>query len=129
MEGAPPQTEISTRIDSIIYDSETDLGVRRQPPHFVPTGAQLSDENLLNDQLHWLRDQNYRTVLRPFEQGLSHFLESEKKPQLLGDVVTDMYEAAEALAKIVTGRLHKDLSANAEMFIVTSRFRISTRRC
>src|SRR5216684_879099 len=51
------------------------------------------------------------------KKGLSHFLEAEKKPYLLADVVTDMYESIEALSKIVTGRGNKDLSANAEMFI------------
>jgi hypothetical protein len=52
----------------------------------------------------------------PFEKGLRHFLESLNKPDLLSDVVTDLYEAVEALAKIVTGR-DKDLSANREQFL------------
>jgi hypothetical protein len=103
-------------IDKIVRDSETDLGISWQPPHFVPTGAPLLDERLVNDQLRWLRDQNYNTVYEPFAKGLSHFMESEKKPQLLADVLTDMYESAEALAKIVTGR-DKDLSSNREAFV------------
>lgn len=41
----------------------------------------------------------------------------EKRPELLSDVITDAYEALEALAKIVTGRESKDLSGNAELFI------------
>lgn len=39
------------------------------------------------------------------------------KPQLLPDVVTDMYEALESLAKITTDRGDKDLSANRDLFI------------
>jgi hypothetical protein len=44
-------------------------------------------------------------------------LESEKKPHLLSDVITDMYESIEALSKIITSRETKDLSGNAELFI------------
>ncbi len=115
--GTGLEDELSAWIHGIIRDSEVDLGIDWQPPDFVPTGARLLDDKLVNDQLHWLRDHNYSTVLRPFQEGLSHLMESEQKPQLLGDVVTDMYESVEALAKIVTGRPGKDLSGNAEMFI------------
>lgn len=111
------QDELTNFVNGIIRRSETDLSIGWQPPIFLPTGARLLDEKLVNEQLHWLSDPKYSTVRRPFEKGLSHFLESEQKPQLLGDVVTDMYEAVEALAKIVTGRPHKDLSANREMFV------------
>lgn len=111
------ENELSDQIYSIIQASEVDLGIDWQPPIFIPTGARLLDETLVNDQLHWLRDHSYSTVLRPFQEGLSHFLESEQKPHLLGDVITDMYESLEALAKIVTGRPNKDLSANRESFI------------
>jgi|SRR5712691_7622673 len=53
----------------------------------------------------------------PYEKGLRHFLEAEKRPEVLSDVITDMYEALEELAKIVTGRPNTDLSRNAEAFI------------
>ncbi len=108
---------LTIRIIQALQASEIDLGIDWQPPIFVPTGARLLDERLVNEQLHWLSEPQYRTVYEPFEKGLSHFLEAEKKPQLLTDVVTDMYESVEALAKIVTGRPSKDLSGNAEMFI------------
>jgi hypothetical protein len=109
--------QLTMDIDGIIQASETDLGISWQPPIFVPTGAKLLDERLVYDPLHWLDDPKYQSVYDPFKNGLSHFLESQKKPQLLKDVITDMYEAAEALAKIVTGRTNKDLSANRELFI------------
>ena len=44
-------------------------------------------------------------------------MEAQNRPDRLADVVTDMYEALEGLAKIVTGKPKKDLSANAERFI------------
>jgi hypothetical protein len=108
---------LSSLVERILDYSETDLGIDWQPPVFVPTGARLLDERLVNEQLRWLSDPQYRTVYEPFEKGLSHFLETERKPQLLPDVVTDMYESVEALAKIVTGKPNKDLSGNRELFV------------
>ncbi len=58
-------------------------------------------------------------MLAPFSKGLQHLLESDKRPELGSDVITDMYEALEALAKVVTGRSTRDLSANAELFLST----------
>ena len=52
---------------------------------------------------------------RPFEKGLKHWMEGHKNPERYGDVITDVYEAVEALAKSVTGR-DADLSANREKF-------------
>jgi len=70
----------------------------------------------VNEPLRWLREKGYTTVAAPFEKGLEHLLKSQGNPALRADVVTDVYEALEALAKIVTGR-DRDLSANAETFI------------
>jgi hypothetical protein len=110
---------LSTSINIVLSESEIDLGIGWQPPTFVRTGARLLDIRLVNEPLRWLSDPKYKSVYEPFEKGLSHFLEAEKKPHLLADVVTDMYEAVEALAKIVTGRKNKDLSANAELLVRT----------
>jgi hypothetical protein len=79
-------------------------------------GAALLDQKLVNDTLHWLRGAGYDSVLKPFEKGLHHLLEAHIKKDGLSDVITDMYEAVEALAKKVTGR-DKDLSENRELFI------------
>ncbi len=111
------QDELSNLIEVAVRASEIDLGITWQPPIFVPTGARLLDERLVNDPLHWLPAPEYERVRKPFEKGLSHFLESENKPHLLADVITDMYESVEALSRIVTGRHNKDLSANREIFI------------
>ena len=115
--GSGYQTEVTEMIRLALSSSETDLGIEWKPPKFVPTGARVLDDHLINEQLRWLSKPKYKAVYEPFEKGLSHFIESEKKPQLLPDVITDMYESVEALAKIVTDRPGKDLSGNAEMFI------------
>ncbi len=47
---------------------------------------------------------------------MDHFLKSQQNPELRADVITDMYEALEATAKIVTGS-KKDLSGLQELFI------------
>ena len=75
------------------------------------------DERLVNESLRWLSEPKYSTVYDPFGKALAHFVESEGKPQLLTVVIRDMYEALEALAKIITGRYSKDLSANRDIFI------------
>ena len=108
-------------------ESEADLGIGWEPPIFVRTGAMLLDLHLVNEPLRWLSDPKYTAVYTPFEKGLGHFLESPKKPQLLQDVITDMYESVEALSKITTGRSHRDLSANAELFVTQLRLRLNTR--
>jgi hypothetical protein len=108
------------QLDIIVRDilsaSEADLGLQWKGGKFLPAGANLLDELLVNDNLHWLRRAQYITVLEPFEKGLRHLLESRKRAELTSDVITDTYEALEALAKIVTGR-DSDLSANQESFI------------
>lgn len=108
---------VRSRIQNLIDMSEVDLGIRWENEQFIPSGARLLDEKFVNEPLHWLSDQRYESVLGPFKKGLQHFLHSRKRPELLPDVVTDMYEALEALAKIVTGRSNKDLSANKDLFL------------
>jgi hypothetical protein len=108
--------ELSNLIQYAISLSETDLGIEWRDGVFWASGAKLLDEALVNESLKWLADKGYQDVLIPFEKGLRHFLEAIQKPERLGDTVTDVYEAVEALAKRVTGR-DRDLSENAELFI------------
>ena len=104
-------------INLIMTESEIDLGISWKDGRFIKSGAKLLDDNLVNDVLHWLREKKYLSVLTPFEKGLNHFLHSDKRPELLSDVITDMYESLEALAGKITNRPKKDLSANRELFI------------
>ena len=109
------------RLDAIIKlaiaESEIDLGIQWRDGLFYPSGAELLDEELVNAPLDWLADPTYKNVLAPFKKGLTYYLEASNNPEKLTDTVTDMYEALEALAKIVTQRPRKDLSANAELFV------------
>jgi len=109
--------EVGKLILRILEESELDLGVRWEVGRFIPSGAEFLDETLVRDNLRWLRDPKYKDVLSPFSKALGHYLHSRARPELLADVITDMYEAVEALAKIITGRLNKDLSANCELFL------------
>jgi hypothetical protein len=106
-----------TRIVQTLLDlSEIDLGIRWSDGRFLPEGAQLLDERLVNDSLQFLRGKGLETVLMPFEKSLGHLLYARKEPSRLHDAVTDAYEALEAMAKIIVGN-GKELSANRERFI------------
>jgi hypothetical protein len=111
---------LRVRFDSDVRNlldmAETDLGIDWQEGQFVRTGAALLDEGLVNDNLHWLRESGFKSVLAPFSKGLSGLLQAESHPEARSDVVRDMYEALEAMAKIQT-RPDRDLSSNAESFI------------
>lgn len=109
--------ELTELIKRVISLSEVDLGISWKDGVFIKPGAKLLDSALVNEPLQWLSEPKYNNVLKPFEKGLQHYMKTTKRPELLADVVTDMYEALEALAKIVTGRPRKDLSANRELFV------------
>ncbi len=111
------RSQLDVIINWILQESEVDLGIEWRNGKFTRSGAKLLDQELVNEPLRWLSDPRYKDVYAPFAKGLTHFLEATKRPELLSDVITDMYEALEALAKIVTKRPAKDLSANAELFI------------
>ena len=100
------------RLDKIIKfavsQSEIDLGIQWRDGLFYPSGARLMDEELVNEPLRWLGDPRYNNVLAPFRKALTHYLEANRNPEKLADTITDMYEALEALAKIVTGKRSKD---------------------
>lgn len=59
---------------------------------FFRKGAEVElDEKLVNLPLKWLRDKDSENVLSPFEKGLDHLLRSNSNPELLYDVIPDMY--------------------------------------
>jgi hypothetical protein len=107
---------ISDHVQRFLSESEVDLSVEWRDGRFWRKGAALLDERLVNDVLQWLRQPGYETVLKPFEKGLRHLLQGHLHKDHLQDVITDVYEALEGLAKIVTGR-DRDLSGNRESFI------------
>jgi hypothetical protein len=107
---------VDAALKALLGESEVDLGVRWDRGKFLPTGATLLDERLVNDPLRWLGDPRFLSIRGPFAKGLEHLLHSEAKPDLRPDVLTDMYEALEATAKTVCAN-DKDLSANRELFL------------
>ena len=113
------RAELSSRIILVLQSSEIDLGIRWKDGIFIPHGALILDEGLVNENLKWLSDAKYKDVYGPFERAINHYLGMSRKPELGFDVITDMYDALEALTSIVTGHPGKDLSANLEMFLKT----------
>jgi hypothetical protein len=112
---SPYKENINQIVSKLIMNTEFDLGIKWDNGHFTKTGAKILDDKLVNDPLRWLREKKYQTVLEPFEKGLRHFLESDKRPEVLSDVITDMYEALEALSMIYTEK--KDLSGSYQQFL------------
>ncbi len=103
-------------ITSTISESETDLEIEWREGLFYRTGAKLLDEGLVNEELKWLADQKYSNVLQPFQKGLGLYLEAVRDTSRYSDTITDLYEALEALAKIVCAN-DRELSGNKELFI------------
>ncbi len=76
------------------------------------------DEALVNDNLQWLSEPKYVSVLEPFDKGIRYYLKAQTEPENLKSTVTEMYEALEALAKLHLGN-NKDLSGNRDAFVST----------
>lgn len=95
--------EVSALVQGLLAQAEVDLDVRWKDGVFYPAGAAELDDNLVNFNLDWLEEAGLETVVAPFRKGLRHFLDAQAHPDLLRDVITDMYEAFEAMAKVITG--------------------------
>jgi len=112
----PYKKNLANTVESIIAESEVDIGLQWRGGVFWPSGAKLLDEALVNENLKWLSDPKYADVLTPFEKGLQHLLEAQKQPEKLSDTITDMYEAMEKMARIINGN-NRNLGSNANRFI------------
>lgn len=108
--------EAERGIKTILAETEIDIGIRWENGHFLPSGAPALDAALVSDPLALLVTPEHKGVADAFKKGLDHFLHSIQKPALLADVLTDMYEALEALVKIVCGN-DKGINANRDAFI------------
>lgn len=113
---AEKKSQLDKIVQTLISLSEVELNIKWESGKFIRCGAELLDQKLVNNVLNWLRQKEYNTVLVPFEKGLNHFLKSQKNPDLLYDVITDLYESLEALSKIITKK-DRELSANRELYI------------
>ena len=105
---------LSSQIHALLKESEVDLGVRWDSGQFILTDPTCLDESLINDVLGWLQEKQAPNVLAPYRRGLMHFLNGEKYPEMLADIVIDMYTSFEALVKNIT---YADLSTSQELFI------------
>ena len=103
-------------VTAILHDMEIDIGIRWENGHFLPAGAPSLDHALVTDPLNLLNVPEYKGISTAFQKGLDHYLHSTKKPELLSDVITDMYEALEATAKVICDN-DWDLSRNRETMI------------
>ena len=108
--------KLNMLVETVISQSEVDLGISWENGTFRRSGAKLLDEELVNEPLQWLSDPNYKSVLTPLKKGVTDFLETNKYPGKLVDTIRDMYEALEKMARIVNGN-NKNLKANAEQFV------------
>lgn len=105
---------LNVQIRALLEEAEVDLGVRWDQGHFVHSGATFLDESLLDEVLIALHEQQYEAVLEPYRRGLTHFLHAEHSPEVLAEVVTDMYTA---FAVVVGEITDADLSTNPELFL------------
>lgn len=110
------QATIHIIVNDALALSECDLNISWRDGNFYPAGAELLDEVVVNEVLGWLGEDQYRSIYEPFAKALDDYSQSVAKPTKRKDVVTDMYEALEATAKIVVGN-DKVLSANRQKFI------------
>jgi len=99
--------------------TEMDLGIRFDSNKgvFKQSGAKLLDERLVNEELRWLSENQYTKVYEPFEKGLRFLLEARNDSIKLQDVVTDLYEALEAFARIVCQKPKRRLGQLVDIFI------------
>jgi hypothetical protein len=110
------QRRLDLLINRLIEAAERDVEIEWRDGKFWPAGAKVLDEALVNENLDWLSHPGFETVVEPFEKALGHLVDARKDSARLGDVVTDAYEALEAMAKIVV-QSDRDLSAIRELFI------------
>jgi len=116
MSEGPLRDELEKLIRDCLKQSETDIGIRWNDGAFWPAGSPLLDEPLVNKNLLWLSRSGHRNVYEPFAKALKEMLEGHQKPERYPDVITDAYEALEAMAQNVL-RNNKELSANREPFV------------
>jgi len=107
---------IDLSVIEIISMSEHDLGIKWEKGCFIPSGAKLLDDILVNENLKWLADPELKHIYDPFNKALLHYSESIRHPEKLSDVVTNMYKALEATAKWFLNN-GKDLSGNQQDYI------------
>ena len=107
---AEEQQELSHRVEGLIKRAEVDLGIEWRNGQFWKKGARLLDDVLVHEPLEWLANASLDGVRKPFAHGLRLYRLAGSDSEMLKSAVTSMYEAVEAMAKLLT-HSDKDLSA------------------
>ncbi|MCH8010445.1 MAG: hypothetical protein IIA61_00595 [Candidatus Marinimicrobia bacterium] len=94
-------SSLSDQIHKELEAADIDLGVDWRDGEFIPRGARLLDDKLVDDPLEWLKNSGLSTVYEPFTKALNHLLRARKNTRFLNDAVTDAYDSLEAMAKEV----------------------------
>ena len=68
------KSELNGLVVKTLNEAEVDLGIRWEGGLFIPTGAKLLDDELIDTSLRWLAGRQHRSVLDPFAKGLNHFV-------------------------------------------------------
>src|SRR5262249_1140030 len=63
-------------IESILAETEIDIGIRWENSQFRPAGAPALDATLVDDPLNLLVAPEYKGISDAFQKGLNHFLHS-----------------------------------------------------
>lgn len=118
--------KLSEIVGEIIELAEVDISLRWEKGVFRKKGAELLDDELVDNSLNWLKIEGFETVYGPYNDSLGHLLHSNREPDRLHDGISNAFEALEGMAKIICGN-DKILHANCELFIskmnVTNKFR------
>lgn len=107
---AGQQQQLSHRVDGLLQGAEVDLGIAWRDGRFQRKGARLLDEALVHDELDWLAGPGFAAIRRPFAHGLRLYRVAGSDSEMLKSAVASMYEAVEAMAKLLT-KSDRDLSA------------------
>jgi len=102
--------ELTEKVESLLAMSEVELGLNWRSGLFWRKGVPLLDEALVHDELEWLAGARFDVMRRPFEQGLRLYRMAGSDSEMLKSAVASVYEAVEAMAKLLT-KSDGDLSA------------------
>ena len=112
--------KLSKHIDDAFNLASLDLGYNIKNINgeyiLMISGSKLLDDKLIDDVLNILNADDKNMILNPYKKGLKEFFESKNDKSKLKNVVRDIYESIESLAKYIC-KNDKDLTANKELFI------------
>lgn len=109
---------IKSTLDDIPYNLGYSLKKIKNDFYIIPLSCQILDKDIVEDVLNFIDSPEKLLIYKPYAKGLKEFLESKNNNEKSKNVIRDMYESLEALAKFIC-KNGKDLSSNCELFIKT----------